>query len=107
MSGALPIEAPLLAPLGRNGWIARVTQISDISRVRYGQKRLETRSGHIAKVDVEGSNPFSRSAQSETKRDRLEQSARPVFSSRGPPPGGLSSLGGGCARKGALIASPA
>ncbi len=46
------------APLRRNGWVARVTPGYMISSSWHAQQRPETAFGAIAKVDVEGSNPF-------------------------------------------------
>jgi hypothetical protein len=55
-------RAPPRAPLRRNAWIVRVTPLVVISRSSNAESLRETPAFLLAKVDVECSNPFSRSS---------------------------------------------
>jgi hypothetical protein len=74
----LPIRSsPLSSPLGRSGWNARATPRMVFLEKLRGSKRTETPFWPFAKVDVEGSNPFSRSTDSAQLRAGRRTQASP------------------------------
>jgi len=57
-------SSPLSSPLGRNGWNAQATPLMVFLEKLEGFETLRDAPRLFAKVDVEGSNPFSRSKKS-------------------------------------------